>query len=144
MKKLLVSLSCMFLLAATCLADVPNEKVLKTFHTTFSHAQRVKWMEHEDFFDVSFVQSGIQSNVRYDKSGAFLSCTRYYNEQQLPVNILCKLKDRWSDRKVFGVTEVTSQDNINYFVKMYDNKNWYSVKVSDDGQMEVVEKYKKA
>lgn len=144
MKKLVISLSCLFVLATSCLADLPNEKVLKNFHTTFSKAQKVKWMEHKNYFDVSFVQSGILSNVRYEKDGTFLNCTRYYTEQQLPVNILCKLKDKYSDKKVFGVTEVTTQDNISYFVKMYDNKNWLGVKVSDDGQMEVVEKYKKA
>lgn len=144
MKKLFISLSCLFLLAATCLADVPNEKVLNNFKTTFSHAQRVKWIEHEDFFDVSFIQSGIRSNVRYNKTGDFLSCMRYYTEQQLPVNILCKLRSEHADKKIFGITEITTQETINYFVKMYDAKRWYSIRVGAGGDMEIVEKYKKA
>lgn len=144
MKKLVISLSCLFVLVTSCLADLPNEKVLKNFRTTFSRAQKVKWMEHDNYFDVSFVQSGIQSNVRYEKDGSFMNCTRYYTEQQLPVNILCKLRDKYADKKVFGVTEVTTQDDISYYVKMYDSKNWLSVKVTNDGQMEVVEKYRKA
>lgn len=144
MKKLTISLTCLFVLAANCFADVPNEKVLKNFQTTFSGAQKVSWMEHDNYFDVSFVQSGIQSNVRYDKEGSFMNCIRYYNEQHLPVNILCRLRSSYADKKIFGITEVTSPDDITYYIKMYDNKNWVSIKVSNNGEMKVVEKYRKA
>lgn len=144
MKKLLFSLTFLLVLAASCFADVPNEKVLKTFRTTFSRAQKVRWMEHTEFYDVSFVQLGIQTNVRYDKEGNFMNCTRYYSEQLLPANILCKLKAEHAGKKIFGITEVTTQDDIHYFVKMYDSKYWFNVKVDDSGSMEVVEKYRKA
>lgn len=144
MKNLIVSFACLFLLSASCLAELPNEKVLKSFQATFASAKQVKWMEHGDYFDVSFIQANIQSNVRYDKEGTFLSCTRYYSEQQLPVNIACKLKSKYADRTVFGITEVTNAEEITYYVKMFDNKNWYCVKVDGSGRMEVVEKYRKA
>ena len=144
MKKIVAGFACLFVLTASCLADDPNEKVLKSFHTTFAQATKVKWMEHADYFDVSFVQWNIQSNVRYDKEGNFLNCTRYYSEQQLPVNIACKLKSKHTGKKVFGITEVTNPEEIVYYIKMFDNKNWYCVKVDASGQMQIVEKYRKA
>ena len=144
MKTLIAGFACLFLLTASCLAELPNEKVLKSFQTTFVSAKQVKWMEHENYFDVSFVQANIQSNVRYDKEGNFLNCTRYYGEQQLPVNIACKLKSKYANKAIFGITEVTNAEEISYYVKMSDNKNWYCIKVDGSGQMEVVEKYRKA
>ncbi|MBE7174274.1 MAG: hypothetical protein INR73_27115 [Williamsia sp.] len=144
MKNFIAGLACLFVLTSSCLADMPNEKVLKSFQSTFATAKQVKWMEHEDYFDVSFVQADIRSNVRYDKEGNFMNCTRYYTEQQLPVNIACKLKSKYADKTVFGITEVTNPDDITYYVKMFDNKHWYCVKVNSSGQTEIVEKYRKA
>lgn len=143
MKTLIAGFACLFILTSSCLADDPTEKVLKNFHSTFAAAKQVKWMEHETYFDVSFVQSNIRSNVRYDKLGNFLNCTRYYSEPQLPVNIACKLKSKHAGKTVFGITEVTTSEEITYYVKMFDNKNWYCIKVDGSGQTEVTEKYRK-
>ena len=144
MKKIIAGLVCLFVLTTSCLAVGPNEKVLKSFQSTFASAKQIKWVEYDDHFYVSFVQSNIHSNVRYDKEGNFLNCTRYYMEEQLPVNIACKVKSKYADKKVFGITEVTNPEDIVYYIKMFDNKNWYSVKVDGSGQMEIVEKYRKA
>ena len=144
MKRVSISVVCLFLLAATSFAYLPNEKVLKSFESTFSSPQEVKWYEHPDYYEVSFVQSDIRANVKYDLEGNFMSSTRYYKEQQLPTNILCKLKKRYADKNIFGVTELTSTDEVNYYIKLEDSKNWITVKVNGNGQMEVFEKYKKA
>lgn len=144
MKNLIAGFACLFLLTASCLAELPNDKVLKTFQTTFASAKQVKWMEYGPYFEVSFVQANIQASVRYDKEGNFLSCTRYYDEQQLPVNIACKLKSKYADKTVFGITELTNAEDITYYVKMFDNKNWYCIKVDGNGRTEMVEKYRKA
>lgn len=144
MKRVLISFVCLFLLAATALAYLPNEKVLKSFESTFSSPQEVKWYEHPDYYEVSFVQSDIRASVKYDLEGNFMSSTRYYKEQQLPTNILCKLKKKYADKNIFGVTELTSTDEVNYYIKLEDDKNWTTIKVNGNGQMEVFEKYRKA
>ncbi|MEJ7736212.1 MAG: hypothetical protein WKF97_02195 [Chitinophagaceae bacterium] len=143
MKKTLLSLA-FIMLMVTAFATPPNEKVLKIFQATFKSPEEVKWYDHADHFDVSFVQSGIRSNVRYDKDGSFMSSTRYYSEQQLPTNILTKLKNRYSDKKIFGVTEITSSEEINFYVKLEDDKNWTTLKINTNGHIQVYEKYKKA
>lgn len=144
MKKLSISFVCLFLLAANSFALLPNEKVLKSFESTFSSPQEVKWYEHADYYEVNFVQSDIRASVKYDLEGNFMSSTRYYKEQQLPTNILCKLKKKYADKNIFGVTELTSSDEVNYYIKLEDSKNWITIKVNGNGQMEVFEKYKKA
>jgi hypothetical protein len=143
MKKTIITFVALFLMVAA-FAATPNEKVLKVFKATFISPEEVTWYDYADYYDVSFVQSGIRSSVKYDKEGNFMSSIRYYGEQNLPINIVCQLKKKFADKKVYGVTEMTNADEINYYIKLEDDKNWITVKVSGNGQMTSVEKYKKA
>jgi hypothetical protein len=131
-------------MTAPLLANMPNEKVLKIFNATFSSPKDVTWFDHADYYDVSFVQAGIRSNIKYDKEGNFLSSMRYYGEENLPVNIVCQLKKRFPAKKVFGVTELTTSEQVNYYIKLQDDKFWTTLKVSTNGQMIVTEKFRKA
>jgi len=131
--------------AFTGVNDVmPSDKVLKSFNSTFVNAEEVKWFDHADYYEVSFYQNDIRSNVIYDLAGNFMSSTRYYKAQDLPTSILCKLNKKYADKKIFGVTELTNNDEVNYYVKLEDAKNWLTIKVSGNGQMDVHEKFKKA
>lgn len=144
MKKTLIAASCLMMLAITTLANAPNEKVLKMFQATFTSPQDVKWTEHENYFYVSFIQSGIRSRVKYDVDGNFVSSLRYYTEQHLPLNVICELKKKYADKKVYGVTEVTSNEEVVYHIKLEDAKRWYTVKVSGNGRILSSEKFWKA
>ena len=144
MKKTFTTFACLFILAAACFANMPNEKVLKTFQATFLAPREVKWYDHTDYYEVNFIQGDIHSNVKYDLDGNFICSTRYYKEQQLPTNILCKLKKKYPGKNIFGVTEITSSEQVSYYVKLEDGKNWITVKVSGNGQMELFEKFRKA
>jgi hypothetical protein len=145
-KKLI--LACCFLtLSAGVFATTDgniSDKLLQAFHRTFPDAQQVKWAETEDRYLVNFKQGEILTKVEYDKDGNFLNSLRYYSEKNLPVNILCRLQKKYADKKVFGVTEVTSEASVEYYIKLEDAENWITVKSNVDGIMQVVEKYKKA
>jgi hypothetical protein len=125
-------------------ANMPNEKVLKAFHATFSTSEEVTWHDYSGYYDVSFIQSGVRTTARYDKKGNFISSIRYYNGQQLPTNIMLKLKKKYADKTIFGVTEITVSEDTCYYIKLENDKNWITVKANPVGLMEVYEKYKKA
>lgn len=144
MKKTALLFSCFLVLAATTFANMPNEKVLKSFETIFTNPKEVKWFDHTDFYEVSFIQNEVRATVKFDLDGNFISSTRYYKEQQLPTSILCKLKKRYADKHIFGVTELTTNESVNYYIKLEDEKNWLTIKINGNGQMELTEKYKKA
>jgi hypothetical protein len=120
-----------------------NEKVMKSFKETFPLAEKVNWQEFSDRYSVHFEEGSIRTVVDYDKDGNYLSSRRYYTEEYLPVNIICKLRKRYSDKKVFGVTEIATESNTDYYIKMEDAVNWTTVKSDINGVMEIVEKYKK-
>ena len=139
------------LITATCIAFASyafdpsvNDKVLKSFKETFAAAEDVKWEEFNAYYTVSFVQGGIQSKVNYDKEGVMLGSIRYYTPQMLPLNIFNKLKKQYSNKELFGVTEVTFGTDVTYYVKIQDAKSWITLKVDGVGNSEIFEKFKKS
>jgi len=145
-KHFLTLASLLTLSAGVFAADnfIINEKLLQSFKQTFPDAEQVKWLEQSDKYTVNFKENGILTKIDYDKDGNFLSSLRYYTEKNLPINILCKLQKKYSGKKVFGVTEMTTDSNVEYYIKLEDDKNWITVKSNADGIMQVTERYNKA
>jgi hypothetical protein len=143
MKKSIITLAAFFLMISA-FAEAPSEKVLKLFNATFSSPQEVAWYDNQDYYTVSFVQDGILTRVNYDKEGNFLSSLRYYDKQNLPINIICQLKKEFEGLEVYGVTEVTSAIQVTYHITMQDEKNLVTAKVNSNGHISAVKKYKKA
>ncbi len=149
MKKLLAFGVCLVLLTAQSFANVDpsvdnvNEKVLRAFQETFPSVEEVKWKEYDNYYTVSFRQHAIQSEVRYDKEGNFLSSLRYYKEDMLPLSVLHELKKKYSKKTIFGVTELIVGSDVAYFVKLEDEKTWMTIKSDQQGNLSVYEKMKK-
>lgn len=142
MKKV-IAIMLTVLIAAGAYAFDPNEKVLKAFNETFSSAQEVRWEEFPNYYAVSFVSGGIRAKVNYDKEGNMMSSIRYYAPQLLPLYILNKINRENPKKKMFGVTELTYNGVIAYYIKLEDNTHWYTLKVDVDGNSVMTEKYKK-
>ena len=144
MKKIFVTAISTLILGLTLQAADVNEKVLKSFKETFPKAEQVNWQEFTDNYVVNFTTSGIRERITYDKDGNFLNSTRYYQQENLPANIMVKLQKRYPKQKVYGVTEITTDSNVEYYIKLQDDANWTTVKSDGTGILEVVEKYKRA
>ncbi len=146
MKKVLFIL-CSALLSAAAFAFTPaadpNEKVLKSFKETFANAEEVKWAEYENYYTVSFVSGKVRAKVNYDKEGNMLGSTRYYEPNLLPIGILNQVKKAHPKKSLFGVTEITANGELHYYIKMEDAKYWTTIKVDDSGNSSVYERYKK-
>jgi hypothetical protein len=93
---------------------------------------------------VSFKQNDILTKVNYDKDGNFVSSIRYYSEKNLPVTVICRLQKEYAGKSVFGVTEVATENGVEYFIKLQDDKNWYTIHSDSQGNLEKIEKFRKA
>jgi hypothetical protein len=146
MKKLIFALTMLLGSAITFAARPPevNEKVLKAFQETFKDPKDVNWHEYENYYEVEFKQDEIKTQVRYDSDGNLTGTTRYYFEKQLPPHIIANLKKKYPQRTVYGVTEIYTENDLQYYVTMEDEKNWYTVKSNPLGNLEQTEKFKKA
>jgi hypothetical protein len=127
-----------------------DKKVVQSFSKGFPAAQNISWRELDDSYVVSFVENGVRSKLRYQKDGTATEFTRFYQEENLPLNVQYKVKKKFPDKKIFGVTEdleITEAGDYltkDYFIKLEDDKSWITVKMDGDGRLSVVEKFKKA
>jgi hypothetical protein len=146
MKKIILSVALLVSIVAGA-AVVPfevNDKVLKAFKETFDKAQDVVWHEYDNYYQANFKMDEMQVRAQYDENGGLLKTMRYYGEKQLLPNIVSKLKKKYGTREVFGVTEITSPDEVTFLVTLKDDTNWYVVKSDAYGNLEQTEKFKRA
>jgi len=143
MKKLFAILIALFVLTLTAFAGV-NEKLLYSFTKAFPLAENVKWSEDAKGYFVSFTQFGIVSKVIYDPQGDFVYALRYYKEENLPVSILFAVRERFADKKISGVTEESTRDNITYHLRLEDTKSWYGIAVTASGSITLEEHFQKS
>ena len=121
-----------------------NEKVLAAFNKTFQNARDVSWIETEGSYEVRFKQDEITSKITYDKLGNIVSTLRYYHEEKLPLMILTKVKQKYADKKVFGVVEESSELGTFYHITLEDEKNWVNLKADSYANLTVEKKFRKA
>ena len=121
-----------------------NEKVLQAFEKSFKNASDVVWHEYKDSYEVKFLHNSIDSRITYDADGNVLKSMRYYGEEQLPLFVRAKLQKQYAGKTVFGVTELASDGELDYYIVLEDAKTWSHVKCTSTGNMEVYKKYKKA
>jgi len=145
MKKLII-FTCLFAVLSATASNPPevSEKVLKAFNETFMKATEVVWHEVQNLYEASFKQSEVISRAIYDQDGNLLRTTRYYSQENLPINILTKLQKRFAGKSVYGITELSTDDEVSYHITMQDEKNWYIIKADNWGGLELEKKYKKA
>jgi hypothetical protein len=146
MKKVILSVALLvsIIAGATGSPSDVSEKILKSFNETFDKAQDVVWHEYEDYVQANFKMDEIQVRAQYDQEGVLLKTTRYYGEKQLLPNIVSKLRKKYANREIFGITEMTSPDEVNFLITLKDEKHWYVVKSDVYGNFEQKEKFKRA
>ena len=142
MKKVCATLIAFLVFKTLVFADV-NERLLYSFNKAFPLAVNTKWSEDANGYFVSFTQSGILSKVAYDLSGDFVYALRYYHEENLPVSILMALKEKFKNKNIFAVTELSTSDDVKYYIKLEDAKNWYGIVVTATGSFTLQEHYKR-
>lgn len=145
MKKIIVFV-CLFATLGAAASAPPevNEKVLKAFEATFVKAKDVVWHEMANSYEAYFKQSEIATRASYDMDGNLLRTTRYYGEENLPINVLTKIKKKFVGKSIYGVTESATEEEVTYHVVLQDEKNWYIIQSDSWGSLELSKKYRKA
>jgi len=142
MKKI-TAVACILFCSLTLVANV-NPKVLKVFQASFKNPEQVTWHEYETYCEVSFTLDKIKTEIQYDDNANVIRTLRYYSQSQLPPYIFIKLQQRFPDRSVFGVTEIYTESDLLYYIKMEDARKWYTIKSDYLGSFEQVETFNKA
>lgn len=139
MKKAIIYVACFFIVSAA--AAAPGSKLVKLFNATFPNAKDVQWKDDKAGYFASFTQNGNFNKVFYNKEGNFVYAIKYYTGDDLPTNIIVKLNEDFGETKVLGVTEVTTQSNIIYNIKLTKKDKLYCLNVLPDGTIASQEQF---
>jgi hypothetical protein len=145
MKKIISSLAFLLLIGiSTSFAAGPGDQMHKIFKELFPGIENVNWTEQNGTYTAYFSKGNIQTRAYFNAKGDFIGALRYYSEDELPLYLLLKLHDSYHGVKIFGVTEKSNKDGINYYIKLVDDKHWYDAFVDNDGNLEKTSQYDKA
>ena len=78
-----------------------------------------------------------------DEEGNIRYTIRNYSEDLLPPFIAGRIHKKFPGKKVWGVTEVSSEEGIQYKVFLQDDKKWYHVSANSGGDVYLDEWYYK-
>lgn len=144
MKKIIVCAAMLFTLSASAATPAINEKIVKKFKEVFTEAQNIKWYDGTDYYEVSFVEKDILERVYYDLDGNVFRTIRYYDEKKLSPFIALKIKEKYGNKSIEGITELQEDGGLIYQVILKDEKHLYIVDCNDYGDMYLQNKYKNA
>ncbi len=133
MKKVILYVASFFIIAAATAA--PGSKLLQRFSETFPNAKNVKWRDDPAGYFVSFTQNGNFNKVFYNTNGNFVYSLKYSDGAALPINIAMALNKNFGESKILGVTEVTTQNNLVYNIKLSKDEKLYSLELLADGSI---------
>jgi hypothetical protein len=138
-----IFVSC-FLLFQLCSFADPIEKVKQAFQTVFPSAENVRWYEGDGYVEAVFDERDKKHRVKYASNGTVISARSDYYGKDLCPFLKAKVANRFPKQKVYGVTELQSQEELSYRLILEDDKQWIHVDANVNGEMTVVEQYKKA
>jgi len=133
MKKIILNVACILIVSS--LFAAPGTKLIQKFNETFPNAKSVKWNDDKAGFYVSFYQNEDFKKILYNKDGEFVCSWRYSNGDELPTNIIMKLNKKYGEAKILGVTELTTEGNSFYEVKLSKGPKLYCITLLTDGSI---------
>ena len=123
------------ILIVSSVAAMPDSKILKRFTETFPNAQNVKWMDDKAGYFVSFTQNGDFNKVFYNTAGSFVYSLKYCNGDDIANQYCMTLNKEFGESKILGVTEVTTQNNMVYNIKLSKENKLYNLNLLADGSI---------
>ncbi|HEV3250281.1 MAG TPA: hypothetical protein VGZ71_04975, partial [Puia sp.] len=102
------------------------------------------WFTIADGF-ISYFKSedDISDRVFYNKKGNWTFTVKSYNEGKLPRDIRAIVKSSYYDYTITLVEEVEGIDNLVYIIHMSDKTSIKNLRVTKDGEMDVLEEFTK-
>ena len=118
-------------IAAVAPIIVLKEATLITFHSGFPEATNIKWYNMaKGLLHASFNTPGKTNRAMYTKKGKLLYSISYYSKEMLPASVLQEVKDNYSDKSIFGITELNYNGQTVYELLLEDETSWTNIKIA--------------
>lgn len=120
-----------------------NDKAQQTFNETFKNAYDVSWTATGNNYEAFFTVDGIKTRALIDNKGTLVQTIRYYNADKLSSFVLASLQSNYKGMEIFGITEVTNENGVNYRIILMDNKYYTHINANSAGETQMVKRYKR-
>ena len=146
MKKAFVTLCTLLTIGITVsLADPGTNidaKILSAFQKEFSFAKNVKWQEEGNLARVKFLLNDQGITAWYNSDGELITTARNILYNQLPISIMRSLDKEYADADIFGITEISRNDETWYQIQAEKKGKKFLLKASLSGNIIVLKKIK--
>lgn len=146
MKKLVLISSFFLMIVAGAMAGVNNNvtpQILSSFKKEFSFAENVQWRSADNIAFATFSISGKWFTAYFHRDGELLATTRNMLFDELPLTVMQAVSKKYCPGDAVGIYEWQSGTETFYFMTINSKKAESKIKVSTDGQVEVVKKTRK-
>jgi hypothetical protein len=115
------------ILTAACMIMATSSYALKTVNpvpqsvmSEFSHhfyqAQNVKWEKIDNYYEVTFNQSGRTLFAFYSEDKDFMGIANYVNPTSLPVSLLSDVKKNYGNYWISDLFKYSVNEEAGYFI----------------------------
>jgi len=120
-----------------------NARAVKDFSQRFNEARNVLWFSNGNGFTSYFMQNGYGNRAFYSRNGLWQYSLIFYSEDKLSRDIRAIVKSVYFDYDISMVEEVQTNEGMAYIFHMEDKLNFKILKVSKDGEMEILQELTK-
>jgi hypothetical protein len=121
-----------------------NTAVLNSFNTEFTGATEVRWIESGDYYKADFVFNGQSVAAFYSVTGDLMGVTRHISSLDLSETLQAKLKNDYDNFWITGLSEVSTEDDMYYYVTLENADSKIVLKSSYGKKWTLVKKMAKA
>jgi len=114
-------------------------RAIKDFKSRFAKVADEQWSHTSQGSSVYFTSNGFKTRAYYDTRGNWQGSLKYCNESQLPHFIRDVIRRTYYDLAITLVIIGEVPNHVAYIVDLEDPKTLKVVRVSDDGEMDVLQ-----
>jgi hypothetical protein len=119
-------------------------RAIRDFRTRFAKVEDEKWARIEKGFCAFCKKDGFEMRIYYNVRGGWQGNIKYCDETQLPHFIRDVVKRTYYDLAITSVNIIDVPDHTVYLVHLEDKTTLKIVRVTEEGEMDVMEDYVKS
>jgi len=147
MKKIIVGLTLLLSLASfTAFArgeEEVSKEILLSFKNEFKTAENVSWTVADEIATASFNLNGFRVQAYFDEDGQLLGTARNILFEQLPINVINALNNRFAAAPVYEIVEYNRGAETFYCMRVETAKNNLKIRATTSGYISIDKKIKK-
>jgi hypothetical protein len=124
-------------------ASTINLRAIKDFKTRFANVKDEQWYTMEGGFITYFSNNGYPERVFYDRKGHWHASIIYADEHRLPADLRDLVRRAYYDQPITCVQILEVPQCTTYLVHVEDKSTLRILRVSEDGDIDVLQEFTK-